>query len=91
MEQFVTFFKLPMKVHRDSQILLDALDEFKVYGPTCDSTDCFTESVFLPASIKAGDWIEFGLTGAYGSATTTRFNGYSSDHYVIVEKGTHFA
>ena len=91
MEQFVTFFRLPMKVHRDSQILLDALDEFKVYGPTCDSTDCFTESVFLPASIKAGDWIEFGLTGAYGSATTTRFNGYSSDHYVIVEKGTHFA
>lgn len=91
MEQFVTFFKLPIKVHRESQILLDTLDEFKVYGPTCDSSDCFTETIFLPSSIDTGDWIEFGLTGAYGSATTTRFNGYSSDQYVIVEKGSNFA
>lgn len=91
MEQFVTFFKLPMKVYRNSNILLDESVEFKVFGPTCDSADCFKESVFLPASIAAGDWIEFGLTGAYGSATTTRFNGYSSDYYVIVEQGSHFA
>lgn len=90
MEQFITFFKLPTKVYRDSQILLDTLDEFKIYGPTCDSTDCFTESILLPASIKTDDWIEFGLTGAYGSATTTRFNGYSSESYVIVEKASRF-
>lgn len=86
MEQFVTFFELPVRVHRGSQLLLDTLEEFKVYGPTCDSSDCFTESILLPASINAGDWIEFGLTGAYGSATTTRFNGYSSEHYVQVER-----
>ncbi len=91
MEQFVTFFKLPMKVHRNSQVLLDAAEEFKIYGPTCDSSDCFTESIFLPASIETGDWIEFGMTGAYGSATTTRFNGYSSDYYVIVDRGSRFS
>ena len=90
MKQLVAFFKLPIKVHRDSRILLDTLDEFKVYGPTCDSSDCFTESIYLPASIEAGDWIEFGLTGAYGSATTTRFNGYSSDSYVIVDRPSLF-
>jgi ornithine decarboxylase len=91
MEQFVTFFKLPAKVHRDGQVILDTPEEFKVYGPTCDSSDCFTETIFLPASIRTDDWIEFGLTGAYGSATTTRFNGYCSDSYAIIDEATVFA
>jgi len=89
-EQFVAYFELPTKVYREGRILLDTPDEFTIYGPTCDSSDCFTEKLLLPASIQTGDWIEFGLTGAYGSATTTRFNGYSSDHYVMLERATHF-
>ncbi|NKB36466.1 MAG: type III PLP-dependent enzyme [Gammaproteobacteria bacterium] len=90
MEQLVAFFKLPVKVYRNSKLVLDSADDFKVYGPTCDPTDCFQESISLPASVQEGDYIEFGLTGAYGSATTTRFNGYSSDKYVIVKKASHF-
>ncbi len=90
MEQLVAFFKLPIKVYRDSKLVLDSVEEFKVYGPTCDPTDCFQEVIHLPASVQEGDWLEFGLTGAYGSATTTHFNGYSSDKYVIVEKGSRF-
>ena len=30
----------------------------------------------LPADIGEGDYIEFGLTGAYGSALATKFNGF---------------
>ena len=90
MEQLVAFFKLPVKVYRGAKPLLGSAEEFKVYGPTCDPTDCFQENIHLPATIQEGDWLEFGLTGAYGSATTTRFNGYSSDKYVIIEKGSRF-
>ena len=90
MEQLVAYFKLPLKVYRNSKLLLDSPEDFLVYGPTCDPSDCFQEKIQLPASIEEGDWIEFGLTGAYGSATSTRFNGYSSEEYVVVEKGTSF-
>ena len=41
----------------------------------------------LPDEIDSGDWVEFGLLGAYGSATATRFNGFRSEHYVEVEDG----
>lgn len=85
MEQLVSFFRLPTQVYRDRDLIEDNREDFKVYGPTCDSSDCFTTSIRLPACIDEDDWIVFGLTGAYGSATTTHFNGYSSDRYVIVE------
>lgn len=38
----------------------------------------------LPECLAAGDWLEFGLAGAYGSATATRFNGFRSDQYLHV-------
>ncbi len=90
MEQLVAYFKLPRLTYRGDKLLQDELEEFTVYGPTCDSSDCFKETIGLPASIAEGDWIEFGLSGAYGSTTTTRFNGYASDQYVIVEEGSEF-
>jgi ornithine decarboxylase len=31
---------------------------------------------FLPADVSEGDYIEFGLTGAYGAALATKFNGF---------------
>ena len=30
----------------------------------------------LPADIKAGDYIEIGMLGAYGAAMKTAFNGF---------------
>jgi ornithine decarboxylase len=33
----------------------------------------------LPADVKAGDYIEIGMLGAYGSAMRTDFNGFGSD------------
>ena len=46
--------------------------------------------VNLPAGLREGDYIEFGLLGAYGSATSTSFNGFRSCDYRDVVVGTEF-
>lgn len=58
--------------------------EFSFYGPTCDDMDHMAGPFLLPADIGAGDYIEIGMLGAYGSAMRTAFNGFGSDHTVIV-------
>ncbi len=53
-------------------------EDFSFYGPTCDDAD-FMEGPFpLPGDIKAGDYIEVGMLGAYGAAMRTGFNGFGS-------------
>lgn len=52
------------------------LKAFRLYGPTCDSIDAMKERFLLPADVHEGDYIEFGLTGAYGAALATKFNGF---------------
>ena len=32
----------------------------------------------LPADVKAGDYVEIGMLGAYGTAMRTRFNGFGA-------------
>ncbi len=87
MEQWVSVFDLPLKAYRGASQLIGSTAEFEIYGPTCDALDHFRRKIPLPESISEGDWIEFGLMGSYGSSTTTRFNGYASERYAIVEKG----
>lgn len=58
---------------------------FSFYGPTCDDLDHMTGPFLLPADTAAGDYIEVGMLGAYGSAMRTAFNGFGSDETVIVE------
>lgn len=55
-----------------------ALEEFSFYGPTCDDMDHMAGPFLLPADIKAGDYIEIGMLGAYGCAMRTAFNGFGS-------------
>jgi len=38
----------------------------------------------LPADIKAGDYIEIGMLGAYGTAMRTAFNGFGQGEAVLV-------
>ncbi|MBI1365030.1 MAG: type III PLP-dependent enzyme [Alphaproteobacteria bacterium] len=52
------------------------LKPFRLYGPTCDSIDALKGPFFLPGDVHEGDYIEFGMTGAYGSALATKFNGF---------------
>jgi len=54
----------------------DALDGFSFYGPTCDDADYMEGPFMLPADIRAGDYIEIGMLGAYGAAMKTAFNGF---------------
>ena len=59
--------------------------EFSFYGPTCDDMDHMAGPFLLPADTQAGDYIEIGMLGAYGSAMRTAFNGFGAAETVIVD------
>jgi len=57
---------------------------FSFYGPTCDDLDHMAGPFYLPADVKAGDFIEIGMLGAYGCAMRTKFNGFGADETHVV-------
>jgi ornithine decarboxylase len=63
----------------------EVLEDFAFYGPTCDDADYMEGPFQLPADIKAGDFIEVGMLGAYGAAMRTAFNGFGQGASVTVE------
>ena len=73
-----THFKwpFPVKAVRGEGEMTGEQKPFRFYGPTCDSIDHMPGPYLLPADIDEGDYIEIGMTGAYGVAMATRFNGY---------------
>jgi ornithine decarboxylase len=58
---------------------------FRIFGPTCDSLDVLKQTFDLPESIDEGDWIEFGLMGAYSIGMQTGFNGFVTDTIVRID------
>jgi ornithine decarboxylase len=62
----------------------EPLVPFELWGPTCDSIDHMKGPFLLPASVREGDYIEFGNMGAYGRAIAGRFNGYGEYDEVIL-------
>lgn len=78
--------RFPVRAFRDGTPLTgpDTLP-FRLYGPTCDSSDMLPGRVSLPAGVRAGDHLEFGQLGAYSLAGRTRFNGHYSDTIVRIE------
>jgi len=63
----------------------DAKDlAFSFYGPTCDDIDHMAGPFLLPADVQAGDYIEIGMLGAYGSAMRTGFNGFTAGETVVM-------
>ncbi|MEZ5689423.1 MAG: type III PLP-dependent enzyme [Caenibius sp.] len=54
----------------------EAVEDFACYGPTCDDADYMAGPFVLPSSIRAGDYFEIGMLGAYGTAMKTAFNGF---------------
>ncbi|WP_231468998.1 type III PLP-dependent enzyme [Novosphingobium sp. CECT 9465] len=54
------------------------LEPFSFYGPTCDDMDHMDGPFELPSNIRAGDYIEIGMLGAYGAAMKTAFNGFGA-------------
>jgi ornithine decarboxylase len=62
----------------------EAVGDFSFYGPTCDDADFMEGPFALPEGIRAGDYIEVGMLGAYGAAMRTAFNGFGSGEAVEV-------
>jgi len=62
-----------------------ASEDFSLYGPTCDDADYMEGPFALPADIKAGDYVEIGMLGAYGAAMKTDFNGFGANRSIVVD------
>ena len=77
--------RFPARMIRPEGTCSSELQDFTVYGPTCDSVDVLPFVVPLPVDIGEGDWIEFGQIGAYSNAMTTRFNGFHPETFVTVD------
>lgn len=56
---------------------------FSCWGPTCDDMDYMQGPFDLPADVRAGDYFEIGMLGAYGAAMRTAFNGFTTEGTVI--------
>ena len=78
-------FRFPARMIRPFAPMGDEpVEAFAFYGPTCDSADRMNGPFHLPADIRAGDWIELGQLGAYGSCLRTAFNGFDQARVVEV-------
>jgi ornithine decarboxylase len=77
-------WRFPVQLVRDTASPARAMD-FAFWGPTCDDMDYMRGPFALPADITAGDYIEIGMLGAYGSAMRTAFNGFTAGETVIVD------
>lgn len=67
-------WRFPVRALTDGRGQLEM--DFAFYGPTCDDADYMKGPFPLPADVKAGDYIEIGMLGAYGTAMKTAFNGF---------------
>jgi ornithine decarboxylase len=76
-------WRFPVALQRENAA--QDLTEFAFYGPTCDDMDYMAGPFLLPSDIKAGDYIEVGMLGAYGCAMRTEFNGFGDVEVFIVE------
>ena len=76
--------RYPAKAYRNAAPLGGSLRSFRLFGPTCDSSDELPGTVELPADIRVGDFIEFGSIGAYSLSGKTDFNGFHSDDVVTI-------
>jgi len=80
--------RFPVRAFRDGQALTGDAASFRLYGPTCDSTDVLPGEVELPADIGPGDYLEFSSIGAYSLTGRTDFNGHHSDQIVTLAERT---
>jgi ornithine decarboxylase len=62
----------------------EANADFAFWGPTCDTIDSMKGPFSLPQSVREGDYIEIGNTGAYCRAIGGGFNGYGDFEEAIL-------
>jgi len=79
--------RFPVRCWRGGERHAGEMSRFRLYGPTCDSSDALPGDVSLPADVGPGDILEFGNLGAYSLTGRTDFNGFLSDEVVVVRDG----
>jgi ornithine decarboxylase len=72
---------LPYPVRRVNRRTAAPTENFVFWGVSCDSIDYVPGPFALPADMDEGDYIEIGLTGAYGRVSASSFNGYGDYYY----------
>lgn len=77
----------PVRTWRGNAQITGETRPAQIFGPTCDPIDRLSTSIDVPLDVRPGDYLEFGLLGAYGSATATHFNGFTPAGYQAVEFG----
>jgi ornithine decarboxylase len=77
-------WRYPVQLLREQESTVRPM-QFSFYGPTCDDLDHMAGPFELPGDVHAGDYIEIGMLGAYGSAMRTGFNGFGVVASEIVE------
>ncbi len=82
--RFKGHLKYPARCFRGYLPLDGDKRAFRLFGPTCDSSDEMPARVELPVGITVGDYIEFGTMGAYSLSGRTNFNGFYSDDIVTI-------
>jgi ornithine decarboxylase len=91
LEQSVVNLRFPAQAWRGGRALPAGHASYHIFGPTCDPIDRLLRPATLPEGLQVGDHIEFGLLGAYGSVTSTSFNGFQPGAYMDVLTGTDFS
>lgn len=74
----------PFRVYRDGDVLGGETRSYRVFGPTCDSSDVLPAPLELPVSVAVGDYLEFGMIGAYSISGRTRFNGFDAGETFVL-------
>ncbi len=80
--RFKGHLRYACRAYRDGKPLLGETRPWRLFGPTCDSSDEMPGAVELPVDIEIGDHLEFGSIGAYSLSGRTTFNGFYSDEIV---------
>ena len=78
-------FIYPMRVIGRDVPAPHVLTPFELWGPTCDSIDHMKGPFLLPDSVREGDYLEIGNTGAYCRAISGHFNGYGLYEEAILQ------
>lgn len=75
----------PVRMLRPDGEMAAEMQDFTIYGPTCDSIDVLPLPFSLPVDAREGDWIEVGQIGAYSIALSSNFNGFGLDTFVELD------
>ncbi len=82
------WLQLPIRVWRHGSPLINAEENFQIFGPTCDSLDKLGFIYELPSNVTEGDWLEVGNVGAYSVSLRTRFNGFYTETILPVDESS---